>query len=131
MSDLHLAPERLTCTERHLPGCYNTWQDRTWCLCGATTWAGDVGVWINHDVRTVAPMPEHAGRGMGLGAVGLADQSVHLGWRIYFLHATGCPDRDETHDLCRPRVSADPVQPVQAETPEKPWTEPDLFEAAS
>lgn len=113
--DTPLAPERLTCAEHHLPGCYNPWQDRTWCICGATTWAGEVGVWINHDVRTVPPMPEHAGRGMGLGAVGLADKAVLLGWRVYFLHASGCPARDEAHDAC----------------PTRPWTEPDLFEAVS
>jgi hypothetical protein len=70
-----LLPERATCGETHLPGCYNPHVDETFCICGTQRWPGRVGVVIStprHELDT--------GR---------------LGWDTYQLHVDGCPLRDD------------------------------------
>lgn len=70
-----LLPERMTCSEIHLPGCHNPHTDETFCICGAHRWAGKVGVVIS--------TPRH-------------QQNFEvIGWDTYQLHVETCPLRDD------------------------------------
>lgn len=91
-------PDRLTCGDEHLPGCYNSLINLTACRCGAAWWVGAVGVWHSIPRHAVAP-----GRPVA--------PEVHpvefYGWDTYFLHATGCPERHGERP-CSPCGGAEP-----------------------
>lgn len=80
-----LRPVRLTCTDQHLPGCFNPWFELTWCICGHATWPGHVGVWHSMAVTERASTSDSPWR---------APAPTVLGWDTYFRHAPHCTDRD-------------------------------------
>jgi hypothetical protein len=88
-----LRDEPIDCGAEHLPGCYNPWHDRTWCLCGKATWPGQVGTWHNLPVHRTTP-----------GPYGRPGYEV-IGWRVDFLHATTCTETGGPH-LCGIAVTA-------------------------
>lgn len=100
MSDLlDLLPTddgRLTCTDVHLPGCYNPTPAHLWpkapgvtaCICGAYWWPGQVGTW--HSTR----------RNVWIGATVSGRNLYEPGpWSHYHLHANHCPERDTEAEL--------------------------------
>ncbi len=84
-----LRPDKLTCDDEHLPGCFNPHLNVTACICGQAWWVGNVGTW--HSVERFGPEPALPSLGIGIGAPGLQDQRVTLGWDTYYLHADHCP----------------------------------------
>jgi hypothetical protein len=83
-----LRPDPLVCGDEHLPGCFNPWHDLTWCICGQTTWPGQVGTWHSRPVHEPAAGSDPRPWTIGNGAPGLRDQQgAFLGWDVYFLPA--------------------------------------------
>lgn len=81
-----LASERLTCGDRHLPGCYNPQSAATACICGSMWWSGAVGTWHSRQLREPDVVPEH----------GRPKPGAVTGWDVYFLHASGCRQKTPT-----------------------------------
>ena len=81
---------RKACGAEHLPGCYNPASRDTYCICGQRRWPGEVGTWHS---RALYELKQ---------GEALRPESVIVGWDVYFLHATGCPDRDGEPHICTP-----------------------------
>lgn len=80
--------ERKSCAGvDHLPGCYNPWLNRTYCLCGGHSWPRCVGEWKNRPLYEVT----YSATGRPVGHI--------VGWDVYFMHAPTCTNESEPH-LC-------------------------------